>query len=49
MFAVPTVVAAAEANIAIEIETIQKLSDVASRHPYYRFNYSWNRQMESSV
>ncbi|EGP91235.1 unnamed protein product [Zymoseptoria tritici ST99CH_3D7] len=44
----PAVVAAAEANIALETETIQMLSKVASGHPYYRFNYSWSRQMESS-
>jgi hypothetical protein len=46
---VPAVVAAAEANIAIETESIQWLSKLASQHPYYRFNYAWNRQMESSV
>lgn len=46
---VPNVVHAAESNIKEAVATIQKLAQVASNHPYYRFNYSWQRQIESSV
>lgn len=42
-------IAAAQANIAIEIQTIQQLSEVASKQPYYRFNYAWTKQIEASV
>jgi hypothetical protein len=40
---------AAEVNIQEEVAIIQQLSQVASKYPYYRFNYSWQRQIESSV
>lgn len=46
---VPTVVHAAESNMREAVATIQQLAQVASNHPYYRFNYSWQRQIESSV
>jgi len=39
------VITAAQANIAIEIQTIQQLSEVASKQPYYRFNYAWTKQI----
>ncbi|RMZ31137.1 hypothetical protein D0859_04751 [Hortaea werneckii] len=43
---VPSLVTAAQANIDHEIKTIQQLSEVASQHPYYKFNYAWTRQMQ---
>ncbi|KAI6859724.1 hypothetical protein D0864_00514 [Hortaea werneckii] len=42
----PSLVTAAQANIDHEIKTIQQLSEVASQHPYYKFNYAWTRQMQ---
>ncbi|WPH02592.1 Translin [Acrodontium crateriforme] len=42
------VLAAAEASIKNEVETIQKLSELASQHPYYKFNYSWTRTMQDA-
>lgn len=45
----PAVIEAAQANIALEVQTIQQLSEVASKQPYYRFNYAWNRQIEAAV
>ena len=31
------------------MQSIQQLAQVASKHPYYRFNYAWSRQVESAV
>lgn len=45
----PSLVTAAETNIDHEIKTIQQLSEVASQHPYYKFNYAWTRQMQDVV
>ncbi|KAF7195555.1 Translin [Pseudocercospora fuligena] len=45
----PTVIQAAETSIKEQIATIQSLSAEASKHPYYKFNYSWQRQMENST
>ncbi|KAI7479702.1 Translin [Hortaea werneckii] len=42
----PSLVTAAQANVDHEIKTIQQLSEVASQHPYYKFNYAWTRQMQ---
>ncbi|KAI7218243.1 Translin [Hortaea werneckii] len=42
----PSLVSAAQANIDHEIKTIQQLSEVASQHPYYKFNYAWTRQIQ---
>jgi hypothetical protein len=46
---VPAVVQAAEASIRNEVQTIQQLSAVASKYPYYKFNYAWTRQMQDAV
>ncbi|KXT02732.1 hypothetical protein AC578_5436 [Pseudocercospora eumusae] len=46
---VPTVIQAAETSIKEQIATIQTLSAKASKHPYYKFNYSWQRQMENTT
>ncbi|KAH9826194.1 Translin family [Teratosphaeria destructans] len=42
------VVSTAQTNIVEEIETIQHLSAIASKHPYYKFNYAWSRQMQDA-
>lgn len=46
---VSNIVDSAQASIQQELATIQQLSQVASNHPYYQFNYAWQRQIESSV
>ena len=46
---VPSVLTAAQANIEKEVATIQKLSEVASKHPYYKFNYAWTRHVQDAV
>nr|POF11629.1 hypothetical protein CFP56_44467 [Quercus suber] len=43
---VPPVLAAASTSIQSEISTIQTLAALASKHPYYKFNYAWTRQMQ---
>ncbi|TKA22559.1 hypothetical protein B0A50_08129 [Salinomyces thailandicus] len=43
-----SVVKAAQTNIDKEIATIQQLSEIASKHPYYKFNYAWTRQMQDA-
>ncbi|KAK3114488.1 Translin-1 [Teratosphaeriaceae sp. CCFEE 6253] len=45
---VPSVVNAAQANIDKEVQTIHKLSETASKQPYYKFNYSWARQVQDA-
>ena len=45
----PSVINAAQNNINGEIQTIQQLSEVASKHPYYKFNHAWSRQMQDAV
>ncbi|CAK4030576.1 probable translin [Lecanosticta acicola] len=42
----PAIVAAAQNNIGNEVQSIQQLAQVASKYPYYRFNYAWSRQIE---
>jgi hypothetical protein len=39
-------VSIAQSNIEMEIQTIHKLSETASKHPYYKFNYAWTRQVQ---
>lgn len=40
---------AAESSISHEVQAIQQLSEVASKYPYYKFNYAWSRQMQDAV
>ncbi|TKA66889.1 hypothetical protein B0A55_00592 [Friedmanniomyces simplex] len=44
----PSVVSSAQASIDKEIQTIHKLSETASKQPYYKFNYSWTRQIQDA-
>ncbi|KAK0265873.1 Translin-1 [Friedmanniomyces endolithicus] len=46
--AVPSVVSSAQANIDKEVQTIHKLSETASKEPYYKFNYAWTRQIQDA-
>ncbi|KAK0310730.1 Translin-1 [Friedmanniomyces endolithicus] len=48
-FAVPSVVSSAQASIDKEVQTIHKLSETASKEPYYKFNYAWTRQIQDVV
>lgn len=45
----PAVVTAAESAIRLEIEAVQKLAEAASKHPYYKFNGIWSRQVQDTV
>ncbi len=36
-------------NIKQQAETISKLSDVASKYPYYKYNGLWTRDVQNSV
>lgn len=45
----PSVVTSAEAAIRYEIDAVQKLAEAASKHPYYKFNGIWSRQVQDTV
>ena len=47
--AVPSVVSAAQESISAEVQAIRKLSETASKYPYYKFNYAWTRQIQDAV
>jgi len=44
-----SVVTAAQNSIANEVQSIQQLSEFASKHPYYKFNYAWTRHMQDAI
>ncbi|KAF6240536.1 hypothetical protein HO173_001204 [Letharia columbiana] len=35
-------------SISKQVETIGKLNEVASKHPYYRYNNMWSREMQNA-
>ncbi|GAB7350360.1 hypothetical protein MBLNU459_g0989t1 [Dothideomycetes sp. NU459] len=41
-----SVVSSAQDSIKTEIETISKLSDAASKYPYYKYNGMWTRHVQ---
>ena len=43
------VLKAAEEPIKSVVETVSKLSQAASKIPYYKFNNMWTRQMQGAV
>jgi hypothetical protein len=43
------VVSAAQASIANEVQSIKRLEELASKHPYYKFNYAWTRHIQDAV
>ena len=44
-----SVVSAAQDSIKHEIETISKLAEQGSKYPYYKYSYSWTREMQGTV
>jgi hypothetical protein len=46
---VSDVIGAAQEPINNVIDTIGKLSQAASKMPYYKFNNMWSRQMQGAV
>jgi thiamine biosynthesis protein ThiC len=46
---VPAVVEQAHAAIRYEVDSISKLSEAASKHPYYKWNQMWTRHVQDSV
>jgi hypothetical protein len=46
---VPEVLGAAKEPISNVVETVGKLSQAASKMPYYKFNNMWSRQMQGAV
>ncbi|KAL2204108.1 Translin family protein [Sarocladium strictum] len=45
----PELVQAIEAAIVDEVLIVQELSEVASKHPYYKYNFKWSRIMQSAI
>ncbi|KAI4794305.1 Translin, partial [Aureobasidium sp. EXF-8846] len=45
---VPAVVSSAEESINKEVESIAKLSDAASKYPYYKYNNMWTRHIQDA-
>lgn len=46
---VPSVVSAAQDSIKSEVESIQQLSEAASKYPYYKYNGMWSRHIQDAV
>jgi len=46
---VQNVVRQAEASISNEVGTVAQLAEVASKHPYYKFNFAWTRAIQDTV
>lgn len=42
------VVRQAEASISNEVGTVAQLAEVASKHPYYKFNFAWTRAIQDT-
>jgi len=36
-------------SICKQVETVAKLNELASKHPYYKYNSMWSREMQSIV
>ncbi|KAL5604169.1 hypothetical protein BROUX41_002150 [Berkeleyomyces rouxiae] len=45
----PQLLAQAEAGLQKDIANIKELAELASQHPYYKFNFLWGRTMENVV
>ncbi|MCJ1445997.1 MAG: hypothetical protein MMC23_006502, partial [Stictis urceolatum] len=41
--------AEAEKSIQNQVESVRRLSVVASQHPYYKYNFSWTRDVQTTV
>ncbi|THX82595.1 Translin [Aureobasidium pullulans] len=44
----PAVVSSAQESINNEVESIAKLSDAASKYPYYKYNGMWTRHVQDA-
>ncbi|KAK6007667.1 hypothetical protein QM012_004481 [Aureobasidium pullulans] len=44
----PAVVSSAQESISKEVESIAKLSDAASKYPYYKYNGMWTRHVQDA-
>ncbi|KAG9525864.1 Translin, partial [Aureobasidium melanogenum] len=44
----PAVVSSAQESISKEVESIVKLSDAASKYPYYKYNGMWTRHVQDA-
>ncbi|KAL1902796.1 Translin-1 [Sporothrix stenoceras] len=40
---------AVDAAVADEVATVRSLSEVASAHPYYKFNHRWSRHLQDAI
>lgn len=40
---------AVDAAVADEVATVRSLSEVASAHPYYKFNHRWTRHLQDAI
>ncbi|GKT60151.1 recombination hotspot-binding protein [Colletotrichum tofieldiae] len=38
-----------QAGIQKEIEVVAELQEIASKHPYYKYNQKWNRQVQNAI
>ncbi|KAF6839384.1 translin family protein [Colletotrichum plurivorum] len=38
-----------EAGIRKEVEVIAELQEIASKHPYYKYNQKWNRSIQNAI
>jgi hypothetical protein len=47
--AVQDTISDAQNAILEQVTTIKQLSDIASRHPYYKYNSMWTRDMQDAV
>lgn len=45
----PALVAQVEAAIQEEVAIISELNQVASKHPYYRYNQKWSRAVQAAI
>ncbi|THX57148.1 Translin [Aureobasidium pullulans] len=45
---IPAVVSSAQESVNKEVESIAKLSDAASKYPYYKYNGMWTRHVQDA-
>ncbi|WQF88400.1 Putative Translin family [Colletotrichum destructivum] len=45
----PSLLSDVQAGIQKEIEVIGELEEIASKHPYYKYNQKWNRQVQNAI
>lgn len=45
----PSLLSQVEDAVKEEIDTVIKLSELASNYPYYKYNYRWTRQVQDAI